>query len=231
MVNQFLSLSLFLMLLSFFIVMNGMSGFENTKAVPVMNSVSMAFSNRTMAQEKAPSDDETLSRVINSGDVLEKVEALFTAEIASFEAVRNRFGNMMHVRVPVLDFGKAIDIPILGTPEPFEGGDDYVKGRGAFLPTLISMLKAEKHGRPYRLDMVLAVDGDPAEMSARDREKFVRGVGTVSGFARTLEDAGLPGAYISAALGEGKTGFIDLYFRPYEPLVLPDNGQEEARDE
>ena len=45
MANQFLSLSMFLMLLSFFIVLNSMSTFEKEVAVPaVLNSLSMAFS-------------------------------------------------------------------------------------------------------------------------------------------------------------------------------------------
>ena len=47
MANQFLSLSLFLMLLSFFIVLNSMSDFEKQTAVPaVLNSLSLAFSSR-----------------------------------------------------------------------------------------------------------------------------------------------------------------------------------------
>ena len=44
MANQFLSLSLFLMLLSFFIVLNSMSTFEQETTVPaVLNSLSLAY--------------------------------------------------------------------------------------------------------------------------------------------------------------------------------------------
>lgn len=218
MANQFLSLSLFLMLLSFFIVMNGVSGFEDTKTHPVMNSLSLAFSNRAKEFGQAPSREENADMVINQGDTLSQIEGLFGAEIAGFEAVRNRFGTVMHVRVPVLNFERAIDITAPEDAQDYVSQSGYVRGQGAFLQTLVSILRAERHRIPYRMDMILNVSGDPARLPAQDPALFREKAGKVAGYARKLEGLGLPQKYMSAALGEGKNGYLDIYFHPYEPL-------------
>jgi hypothetical protein len=220
MVNQFLSLSLFLMLLSFFIVMNSVSGFDDVKTHPVMNSLSLAFSNKIKTFDQAPSEEENADQVINDGDTLSRIEAAMGAKIAGFEATRNRFGNVMHVRVPVLNFERAIDIPVSGVSVSYEGGQGYIKGQGAFLPTLISLLKAEKHEIPYRMDMILSVSDDPALLLKHNPKLFQEKVLKVSGFAEKLEGVGLPKKYISAAIGEGQNGYLNIYFHPYESLDL-----------
>ncbi|MCB1783230.1 MAG: hypothetical protein KDI13_04485 [Alphaproteobacteria bacterium] len=228
MANQYLSLALFLMLLSFFIIMNGVSGFEETKAHPVMNSIALAFSNKPGNEDRAPDDQINKDFVIGEGDALSQIEGLFNAEVIAFESVRNRFGTTMHVQVPVLEFERAIDVPRSSSTQPLEQGNAYTKGRGAFLPTLVSLLKADKRGMPYRMDMILALDNNPADETAITPKLLEEKVEKIGALAGKLERAGLPQKFITAGLGQGKSGFIDLYFSPWEPIVTENDIKGEA---
>lgn len=219
--NQYLALSLFLMLLSFFIIMNASSGFEDAKASPVLNSLSLAFSNKTMEQGLAPENTDSEGFVIGVGDSLQQMESLFNAEIAGFEATRNRFGTTMHVRVPVIAFERAIDVPKdrnFAVPR----GQKYIKGRGAFLPTLVSMLKAEQKNMPYAIEIVLNTVEEPAVMVKNNPAEFDERLSKIASIADKIEEDGLSQEYISASLKKGENGFLDLYFRPWASPALPE---------
>ena len=113
MANQFLSLSLFLMLLSFFIVMNGLSefGVEEDRAKSVLNSLSMAFTNESVPTEESPGIEPTIYNEQREGDTLEMVEGLFNAHISNVQTKKNRLGTQMHVRMPISSFENAISFP------------------------------------------------------------------------------------------------------------------------
>ena len=74
MANQFLSLSLFIMLLSFFIILNSLSSYEDVKSKPVLNSISMAFSKDTPDPILAPNTVESPIESNNEGDSLDKLK-------------------------------------------------------------------------------------------------------------------------------------------------------------
>ncbi len=214
MANQFLSLALFLMLLSFFIVMNAVSGFEDNKAKPVMNSLALAFSNQITEQEKAPSPETTPLDVIREGDTLESLEGLFNAHIAGFQSTRNRLGTVMHTRASVGQFENAIDMLEV------EYTDTPIGTRGSFVQTMVTLLRSAEKGKPYRVDMILNTPENPADFQKKSPSEFSGSLKRVSGFAETLERAGLPAKMVSAGLAQGESGFIDLYFYPYKPFNL-----------
>ena len=217
MVNQFLSLSLFLMLLSFFIVMNSISSFEESKTSPVLNSLAAVFSNNTPPNMSLPSPDESPYEANKKGDSLEALEGLFNEEIAGFEPKRNRLGTMMHVRVPMLKLENALDF------NGFQNTQIDVERKGSFVQTMVTLLRAEQKGRRYRVDMVLNVAEDPALYVQDNVEGFLKDLKRVSLLAEGLEGQGLPKKMISAGLSKGQSGFIDLYFYRYAPFVMPED--------
>ncbi len=217
MANQFLSLALFLMLLAFFIVMNASSNYEESKARPVMNSIALAFSSEASSSNRAPAADPSYLTAIGEGDTLEDLEGLFNAHMAGFKASRNRLGTTMHVQLPIGEFENAIDVM----------GADYNKvelgGEGAFILTMVTLLRSKKKAKPYRVDMVINIPKDPAIFQKQNADEFIKSLKRVSGFAKTLEEAGLPKKMISAGLARGESGMIDLYFYRYKPIKLPPN--------
>ncbi len=207
MANQYLALSLFLMLLSFFIIMNSNSGFDKTKANPVMRSVSVAFSGKTKEQGQAPLNEFVEIALKGEGDSLERIESLFVTNLTDAQAKRNRLGNMMRIRLPVGSFARGIEI------SEENGGT-----RGNFVPTLVALLQTQDRGIPYRMDMLLSVAQDPADMAGNDPESFQKKREMVAGFAQKLEDMGIPKNLLSAGLQRGENGFIDIYFVRDEPF-------------
>ncbi len=224
MANQFLSLALFLMLLSFFIVMNSVSNFEETKTKPVMNSLIIAFSNRTPDRPEDPSPTPSPLMAISEGDTLSSLEGLFSGHMANFQASKNRLGTVMHVQADIEEFEDAISVP------PYDNYNDVGIGvKGSFTQTMITLLRSEQKGHPYRIDIILNTQEDPAIYQKNSPELFSRDLKRVSGFAQKLEESGLDKKMVSAGMGVGKVGFVDLYFYRYQPFDIVSQIKEDKR--
>ena len=208
MANQFLSLALFLMLLSFFVIMNGLSGFDNTKKELVLNSVSQAFSSKTRETGLAPIDIPNPAKVMNSGDSLSTLQGLFDSHIAHFKATKNRLGTTMHISLTYDEFKEALDNTLSGV------GEDGVQE--GFMPTMISLLRAKKGGTPYRVDIVLNTPADPATSSTEAGSTTLTDLQRISALSVALEKAGLPNNMITSGLQNGEPGMLDLYFYRHE---------------
>lgn len=215
MANQFLSLSLFLMLLSFFIVLNAISSFEDIKSQPVLNSLSLTFSQEASKEHLKNTAPEPNPRAAEKeGDTLDKIEGLFKGNIAAFDVSRNKLGTVMHVRVPVVQFENAIDI------SEYDVQNTDQAGRGSFAQTIVTILRSAQGGNPYRVDMVLNISEGPARQMRNTPVEFQQELRRVGGYALLLEESGMPKKMITAGLAQGESGYIDLYFRRYQPFDL-----------
>ena len=232
MANQFLSLSMFLMLLSFFIVLNSMSTFEKEVAVPaVLNSLSMAFSKQenklikeyiNIGPATRPSPHESGS---GDGDTLETIEGLFNAHLAGFKMKRNRLGTVMHVSLPIDEFEKAIKTSNLEAPQ---GGDTSPL---SFSQTMITLLRSAEKENPYRIDMVYNLENDPMILLRGAPDTFKYELIRVSALAGHLERKGMPKKMVSVGLTKGKPDIIDLYFYRYKPLAVSDEIKKMQEEE
>lgn len=232
MVNQFLSLSLFLMLLSFFIVLNSMSDFEEQTAVPaVLNSLNLAFSGQeqvvqgshmTLGPSAVPSPYEEGK---GEGDTLETLDGLFNAHLAGFQSKKNRLGTVMHVSLPMKEFERSVKESSI---EASQGGDISPV---SFSQTMVTLLRSAKSGIPYRMDMVYNLEKDPLDLSRGAPDIFKSALGRVTALAEALERKGMPKKMMSAGLVKGKADSIDLYFYRYKPLAVPDEIRKMQEEE
>ncbi len=230
MANQFLALALFIVLLSFFIVLNSMSTYDEAKAKPVLNSISTAFNQDDQPIDLSESVAPDPINSVHQGDVLDNLKTLFTAQIASLDIRKNRLGTIMHVSMPLLQFEREILSPTAKIPDGIGGG---VIGE-EFLPVLVSLLRAENTA-PYCMDMVLNIEANPATQKNNAPDTLTKNIQKVSTYTQTLERSGLPNRLMTAGLGKGDPKTIELYFRRHEPFspvnaVEPSNAQtaEEA---
>lgn len=207
MANQFLALSLFLMLLSFFIVMNAISSFDESKVNPRLNSVSLAFSMLATKENQMPSSAETLRAGAGSGDTFDGVKGLFEAHISGFQMSKNRMGTQMYVKVPVSEFENLISYS--------SGG--LVENKGGFMPTFISMLRADKTNTPFRMDIFFNIPEDVSQYKLSHLDSYKIAVKKVSDYTQKLEDQGLPTHLLSAGMKKGDPAFIELVFMKHEP--------------
>lgn len=205
--SQFLTLSLFIMLLSFFIVMNAMSTREGDKSRSVLQSLDLAFSSNALEGDISASYRPDPLKSTQEGDTLDRLKALFQSQISGFEATKNRLGTTMRVRIPLEALEQAL------RPSESAGGAEDIGG--FFLPTLVSLMQSDEAGIPYRMDMVLNVPENPALMSHESAAEIAQHVRKMAFFAQVMEDQGLPKKLVSPGLAQGPKGTVDLFFRRY----------------
>lgn len=205
--NQLLALSMFIMLLAFFIVLNAVSNFEETKITPTMHSIMHAFASRVvpdMPENLPVMIEEEEADALNEGATIDRLEALFSSHIPNHEAVANQAEGTMHMRLPLDDFERSVRTIAGG------GGDP-------FLPTLVALMRADTPENAYRMDMMLNVAINPSRMQNREPQQMAVHMRRISDIAARLEQAGLPPRLVAGGIQRGHPGTVDLYFRPYEP--------------
>lgn len=204
--NQFLSLSLFIMLLSFFIVLNAMSTIEVTKSSPILNSLSLAFSKKEQLDQADIGLTETensSNRRQEAGNSLDRLEGLFTTHITGVETRQNRFGTQMFAEVPIEAFEDEIFSVIV------ENKNDQPQ---QFIPMLRSLLEAESTAAPYRMDMVLYLPASFSVVASESAEALNVYTARIAKIAEVLEQAGLPKTLFSIGVAEGDSGMLGLHF-------------------
>lgn len=230
MANQFLGLSLFIMLLSFFIILNAISSFEVTKSQPVLNSLTVAFSSKRATQDVAPGKIEMPTKSQQLGSTLDQVQALFQSQIASVQAKQNRLGTTMVIKMPYDEFQKSLrnsltvrdDTPSLMNADAVD-----------LLPMLVSLLETQRDVT-YKMDMLLQVEDEPTAIISDSPARFASLNRSVSALAQTLEEAGLPRKQVSAGLKQGDDGIIELVFTrylPFDPLGGGKISEEQPAEE
>lgn len=219
--GQLLALSLFIMLLAFFIVLNSRASFEEMKALPIMQSLSQTFSSKIAEdQQDKPSITRSDQMGADEGDALERLGKLFNAEISTAEVVTNRQRGTMAVRVPRKDFEDAVaNIGARRATSAF--------GQ-SFLPMLASILRSDAD-HPYRMDMTFPLPENPARMQNTQPQALAEAVKSASAYAMALERAGLPARLMTVGMrrddgSRGERDMVEIYIRPHIPYD-PRGGQ------
>lgn len=223
--EQLLSLSLFIMLLAFFIVLNSISSFEETKVKPIVSSIEQSFAiDETADADQAPSNQESKKASDKEGDTLDKLKALFSSYIPSYDSAANKREGTMYVRLPFADFENAV-MAVGGDQAAQAKAAAQSKMKGFFLPALLAVMRSDQYGTPYRMDMVMNIGENPAVMQNDEPQQAKRAMRRISRLSDRLERAGMPSKLQSIGLGDGPKDTIDLLFRrhvPYDPT-----GEEE----
>lgn len=229
MANEFLGLSLFIMLLSFFIILNALSDFEETKAAPIMSSLNMAFSAGAIDKDElAPSIESADETSMNEGTTLDKIEGLFGAQVKNFRVTKNRLGTEMYIRLPREEFEAALGASGQDLFLEEEGSNPMIEA--PFLEMLVDLINTARTSVPYRMDMVLNLGANPAVMRNESPEALDAAMRTVSFYSERLEREGMPIRFISAGLGAGESDIIELMFRRYVPVDVSASIMDGGRD-
>lgn len=223
--GKLLALSLFIMLLAFFIVLTALSSYEETRVVPIFQSLEMAFASslRDSSEQKAAVSGKS-EITTGEGTTLERLDALFRSIIPARDVVRNTRTGTLHVRMELETFERATSL--LSLEQDFEQKKEDVR-QTFILPALVALLRADREGEPYHMDVFLEGDDNPAELMNRNPDKAALEVKKAGVFAQRIEDAGLPQKLIAVGLQKGKSGMVELLFRPYVPFTPLPAGQME----
>lgn len=218
------------MLLSFFIVLNAMSEFDVQRAAPVLKSISHAFKNK----EAGRSDREDFvlklkPELHKKGDMFTQVEALFRSHIAGVGIRRNRFGDVMHVRLDTQRFEQGMK-PFMevdagsgsAPPPPIEGAQ-----RSELAPMLVSVLESDET-RPYRMDIILNMPESPTLVYNEAPEVATTYIKQAESYAEALRRAGLPPYLVASGLGYGEEGTVDIFVYPHSAVSYKAVAVEES---
>lgn len=214
--GQMMSLALFIMLLAFFIVLNAISSYEDLKTEKVRRSVEMAFSNDPQMKEELPSTRDDPAKSMKEGHTFDRLDALFESEIASFEATSSKSSGVMMVRVPYEDFSKAI--MAIGQKDLLQYPTRSAVRGNFFLPTLVSLLRADIDGAPTRMEILVFTNDNPAELQNQVPADLAEVMNRVGTFSRRLEEQGMPQKLVNIGVAKGNPDFVDLVFRKYIPF-------------
>tara|TARA_Y100001001_G_scaffold162587_2_gene189522 strand:- start:754 stop:1482 length:729 start_codon:yes stop_codon:yes gene_type:complete len=98
--NQILQLSLFMMLLAFFMVLNATSQFEDGKVKPVVESLYKTFGSKLVSQDTKPSEKPDPIQYLNSGQALEYFSEVFNAELPQVTQSKQNEKGVMQLVMP-----------------------------------------------------------------------------------------------------------------------------------
>ncbi len=212
--SQLMGLSLFVMLLAFFIVLNAISTFHEQKVRPALASIGNAFGLEIAGDgsmpSMAPSDDAS----VGEGDSLDHLEALFNAHLSGIEIKQDKTWGTMHIHLPLDQFVSAL---MAVNPGELKGQEAAISGK-LLLPTLVSLLETGEQKLPYRMDIVVNTPDDPGNLYNNNPQKLKDLTRQVSSMSTHLERGGLPPRQMSIGLQKGRPNTVDLYFRPYIPF-------------
>ena len=216
--SQLLSLSLFIMLLAFFIVLNAYSSYEDVRVKPIMESLESSFSSRIdQLDDLKPSVTPSEQYSYNEGDTIERLEALFKSQISGVEIKVNQREGTMLVSLKWADFKSALlsQTTINGTFINSEGEQlDEIK----FLPLLVSLIRSDQLGTPYHMDVTLNIGVSPAELQNDSPQNLNLFIEEVSSVVDRLEKMGVPNKLITSGLSGGNTETVELFFRTHIPF-------------
>jgi hypothetical protein len=206
--GQFLSLSLFIILLAFFVFLHSLSSFDTARVDIVTRSARQAFSAAPLGPEFGFDLAPGVPNTRGQGDTphpLDAMESLFRSQIAGVGVRMAHDGQRMHVTTSAAAFEEALAAEAV----PGAAGS-------AFRAMLVSLLQTDfEHAGAWRMELVLGTGGPPGALEADvARAAVVR----VAQMAERLEVLGLPARLVAAGLGPEAAGRLDIYIRPYAPF-------------
>lgn len=212
-----MAMSLFIMLLAFFIMLNAISTFQAEKVNVTIASVQNSFTiKKPRAFEPADSPDPGLADEDGfwRASPVERLEALFNAHIPAYRKYQapGSIGTMA-VRLPRAEFDAAL---VRLQPENIDNLPPALAGQ-PFLNMLVALVRAE-NGQPYRMDISVNIGANPAQLQVREPLAMADHVRMLDVLAQKIEQAGLPSRLFSIGLRDGPVDTVDLLFRPHEPF-------------
>ena len=221
--GQMMNLSLFIMLLAFFIVLNSLSSYEEIKSEKVRRSIQITFSNEAKEELGAVSQSELES--FNEGHTFDRLDALFQAQIVTFDSQKSKSTGRMNVQLPYEKFISAIQAggqyDATRYPSRREIRDNF------FLPTLASIIRSNIDGAPTRMEITFHVPDNPAAMHNNAPDALKEKINVIGEVARSLMDQRLPEKLINISYEKGDPAIVDLSFIKYVPFSPVIAGQEE----
>lgn len=214
---QYMSLSLMILLLAFFIVLNAISSFQADKISPRLESIDRKFATKAKGGESFPARVAAPASKEGAGEVFDLIEETLKSQGIPFEAQRLSGNSALFVRLPEERF-----MYLTGTA----ANDRQKTEKNIFLGKLVMLTMPASATAPrHRIRVMIATGDSPARLAKDDATRFAARVALADRIASRLMFNGLDPATLSLGLAPGRAGFIDLYFEADAAGVKASEGE------
>ncbi len=186
-------LSLYLLLLAFFVILFNISKSEQFKTATVADSLSSTFANRGQATKTPTPLVSVAGRIIADHAFQQRIGQLIAAEIPIAEVKEIKPGSILEARVPV---------DVL-----FED-DDVAPARLQWTERLAGVLAGAPPGLRYDVDLMVGIAADPDADGSHRALSLAR----AGHLAARLVAAGAPSGQVAAGLERGDPKWARLLF-------------------
>lgn len=191
-------LSLKLLLLAFFILLNALSHFEEDRARKVLESVNEAFNGRVEAVRSLTIQSAGIGNLRESVAVVRVAGELFQSMIPA-------------VRVEVSARGKRVRLSLPATTLFRPGEEALQPGRGLLFGRLVHALEQERPlGPGYELELYHGLPGKSADQGDQSGSVELLALRRMGVLARFLEAKGLPDEVLSVGLLPGREDTVEI---------------------
>lgn len=220
--SHMLTLSVFIMLLAFFIVLNAISSVTHQKSGPALRSIEKTFSRVPGQVPSLPNTGDAEEAGTGRGDALEGVESLFRAELPGLKAEKDESRGALHIHMTREAFLRALEqTRTVQLPDQ----SVYQWKPGSFVATLVGFATLAEKGASLRMDVLVNLAAEPAALRKSNPAALSAATREAGQIAQILVGSGLPEAHLSVGLSAGQARTVDVYFRknkPFAPLPARD---------
>jgi hypothetical protein len=204
--TQFLALSLFIMLLAFFIVLTASSDTTPVKSAPLIESLEKTFASKIEGMDKKPAKVEDKEQSTGQGQSLESIKGLLKSQGLPFTVEKMEGNSLMYLRMRREDF-----INSFGIKEK-----KLTREQSVFLSKLLILLRPSDKVLTYSVDVFVGLGENPAQMALEYPDKTKSSVVLADKLASLLIAQKFPKKLITIGLHQGAAGYIDMYFKPFK---------------
>lgn len=190
-------LSLYLLVLAFFILLVAISTFEDIKSKAVMDSLSSTFASVLPPTTSLTTFTSDTGNVLAGQEFLDEVKGLFETEVGV-------------TKVEIIQSGQLLRV-VLSADELFAAGEPKI--RDAQLPLVdrvVGTLSASPPGLLHEIEFVIATESRDGRILPVEQTLQMARAGE---FARQLIARGAPRQSVSIGLRRGRADQIELLFR------------------
>ncbi|MGM0422958.1 MAG: hypothetical protein ACQEQL_07675 [Pseudomonadota bacterium] len=204
--TQFLILSLFLILLAFFIALTAGAEFDDNKTDPVLNSLEDSFPVNRLRGQGVPSVIEQSNIGRDAGQALDEIEGIFNSSQFPFKERTTREKGAVIVSMPVKDVEELLDIAPLNIATPIK--------RQSFLASLSGLLQPQGADRNLMMSIIVYSRRPPSRLAVIDRTALTERVLKAERYVSAFEQQGLSPERMMIGIQRGNTDEVSFIFSP-----------------
>ncbi|MFD2207912.1 flagellar motor protein MotB [Kiloniella antarctica] len=202
--NYVALLSLKLLLLAFFIMLNAMSSFEEDKARAVLQSVNSTFSGDASELERHATFESALGDLDDKAKLIAEIERLFESTIPAVEREQGSAQSYLRLRLP--------------TESMFIGDEtELASGRELLLKRIVASLNGYAAGGGFfEFEFLYGVSREQSTKTIPNLELLLIRSGIV---AEEIQNAGLPADKFAIGLQPESDGSVYFVIRVYDSEI------------